>query len=138
MAIAIITILKMLMHIIQVPQSTVSDFNLVYLQTGNVWNISCSINPCLFLVVISGLHSKAAFTVILNQYWRSKSLVLCVYRSIPSDGLCLLCTFWSPSVCFQRDQKAGISFAFIFSWDTQEYSSATGYFRWYRISDKYK
>lgn len=46
-----------------------------------------------------GLHSTAGLWAELNQYWKSKALVLCVYRSMLSAGLCFLGTFWSPSVC---------------------------------------
>lgn len=49
----------------------------------------------VFFILIVSLHSKAGLTGALNQYWESKALVLSVYRSMPSAGLCFICTFWS-------------------------------------------
>lgn len=49
----------------------------------------------VFFILIVSLHSKAGLTGALNQYWKSKALVLSVYRSMPSAGLCFICTFWS-------------------------------------------
>lgn len=49
----------------------------------------------VFFILIVSLHSKAGLTGTLNQYWESKVLVHSVYRSMPSAGLCFICTFWS-------------------------------------------
>lgn len=49
----------------------------------------------VFFILIVSLHSKAGLAGALNQYWESKALVLGVYRSMPSAGLCFICTFWS-------------------------------------------
>lgn len=75
----------------------------------------------MFFILIVSLHSKAGLTAILNQYWRSKALVLCVYRSMPSAGLCFLCTFWSLSVCWRRDWRTAIYAAIIYIREIREH-----------------
>lgn len=68
----------------------------------------------VFFILIVSLHTKAGLTALLNQYWRSKALVLRVYRSLPSAGLCFFCTFWSLSVCWRRDWRTAMYAAFIY------------------------
>lgn len=41
----------------------------------------------MFSILIVSLHSKAGLTGARDQYWKSKALVLSVYRSVPSSGL---------------------------------------------------
>lgn len=80
-----------------------------YLQMGNVWNFS-GVLTCVFSSWFVSLHSKAGLTGTLNQYWKSKALVLTVYRSMASAGLCFICTFWF--VGWQRDRRAALEAAF--------------------------
>lgn len=95
----------------------------------------------VFFTLIVSLHSKAGLTAILNQYWRSKALVLCVYRSMPSAGLCFLGTFWSLSVCWRRDWRTAIYAAFIYSREIREHLSSVQFsdvWLWYCTSDSYR
>lgn len=90
----------------------------------------------VFILIVS-LHSKAGLTAILNQYWRSKALVLYVYRSTPSAGLCFLCTFWSLSVCCRRDWRNAIYAAFNLSSEDMQNAALPQMIFGHKVSTNY-